>query len=451
MVVRYGKRARVVVASIAVTCVTSCGIIFGLDGLEYDAVDGGVSAAASTDASDASDAGTNAETSFDAEVPFDDKSRWTSYRPKTVNGAAYQAGPFDGRFVYFILFGATAVPSEIVRYDTSASFDDAAAWTAAAVRPIADVSAIRTLVFDGRYLTLPGLRLAEAGVPTGLTLRYDTQRPEADFLQPSSWEVFDTKALNSAAIGYIAAATIDGGVYLGPPGSVSPYLRHDAVAALDAGWTEGGASNTCAIAGLNTVIGAGCAGPYLYFVGACATRYDLRLPFTDPSAWSNESLLAIGVEHTGYQGTISTPSHVYATQVGFTDGGDGKWRIARIAPTAAFDAGFESREIAKTNTLLTGTLGGAFDGRYVYFAPFPRGTPTPGAVYLRFDTQKPFDDDSAWSFATAQALGLAGPIHRGAVFDGTYVYFAPAGALVPFVRYRANDLKQPFTQPCSTF
>jgi hypothetical protein len=32
-----------------------------------------------------------------------------------------------------------------------------------------------------------------------------------------------------------------------------------------------------------------------------------------------------------------------------------------------------------------------------------------------------------------------------------YVYFPPGGTNVPFVRYRATDVKSAFTQPCSAF
>ena len=83
--------------------------------------------------------------------------------------------------------------------------------------------------------------------------------------------------------------------------------------------------------------------------------------------------------------------------------------------------------------------GGAFDGRYVYFAP------AAGSVFVRFDTQGPYGSGSSW---TTYASTVPVSNYRGAVFDGRYVYFVPDGAVV--TRY---DSQASFADPAawSTF
>lgn len=66
--------------------------------------------------------------------------------------------------------------------------------------------------------------------------------------------------------------------------------------------------------------------------------------------------------------------------------------LAFSSPTS-----WASIDIAEINTLLRGYSGGAFDSRYVYFAPFFDGVAYHGRV-ARYDTTKPFGDDNSWGF-----------------------------------------------------
>jgi len=64
----------------------------------------------------------------------------------------------------------------------------------------------------------------------------------------------------------------------------------------------------------------------------------------------------------------------------------------------------------------------AFDGRYVYFAPYA------AATFVRFDTQGTFTNSSDWqqmSMSTAQGGTALGDAYDGMTFDGRYVYFTP--------------------------
>ena len=169
--VRSRARARFFVACVAVTCVTGCGIVLGLESLVYEpTLDGSVDGAADDARVERSDGGPDSPSpSVDAEAPFDLAARWTSYKPPGTSGPGYQAGPYDGRFTYFLLIVPAGTASAIVRYDTDAPFDAPESWSTFPVVGIADVSAHRALAFDGRYLWLPGVRTLDGGTLTGVS------------------------------------------------------------------------------------------------------------------------------------------------------------------------------------------------------------------------------------------------------------------------------------------
>jgi hypothetical protein len=83
--------------------------------------------------------------------------------------------------------------------------------------------------------------------------------------------------------------------------------------------------------------------------------------------------------------------------------------------------------------------GVTFDGRYAYFAP------QDGGVVFRFDTTKQLDDSGAWDrFDTHVAESPEGVSFAGAAFDGRYVYLAPYATTI--FRY---DTRAPFSAAAS--
>ena len=72
-----------------------------------------------------------------------------------------------------------------------------------------------------------------------------------------------------------------------------------------------------------------------------------------------------------------------------------------------------------------GMIGGAFDGRYIYFAPY--GQPDYTGDVLRLDTLGDFTDVAAWSSFNPDLNGVGvHPVgYWSAVFDGRYVIFIP--------------------------
>jgi hypothetical protein len=69
-----------------------------------------------------------------------------------------------------------------------------------------------------------------------------------------------------------------------------------------------------------------------------------------------------------------------------------------------------------------GFEGAAFDGRYIYFAPY---TGAQSGIIARYDTQATFDAGVSWATFDLTAVDPAAKGFAGAVFDGRYIYLAP--------------------------
>ena len=145
-------------------------------------------------------------------------------------------------------------------------------------------------------------------------------------------------------------------------------------------------------------------------------------PLNDPSRWSFFSVSAVANGLTKYSGVAFdgrylyfvpqfTPPNVlrYDTQASFTD--SASWTYYTPLPS-----------IVAAGGLGTGSytyLGSAFDGRYLYLAPFGANT-----YAVRYDTQQPFSHDEAWSAFNAATLDSAAN-YWGVISDGRYTYFVP--------------------------
>jgi hypothetical protein len=179
-----------------------------------------------------------------------------------------------------------------------------------------------------------------------------------------------------------------------------------------------------------------------FFNGASdlSLRYDPTKPFGDSKAWS--SLYTYGKANYISSGAFDG-RYVYLIPASarFNGAGGGTYDdlIARFDPQAASlsDASaWSSINVTDCNgaadLTVPGYLGGAFDGRYMYFAPTNDGNGASGKA-MRYDTQATFTDAGAWSWfdmttVTANAKGF-----EGIVFDGSYVYFVPSAYMIDLV------------------
>jgi len=331
---------------------------------------------------------------YDTTGAFQSSSSWAAFDPGAQGvgaiGDGYAGGVFDGRYVYFVpwAYGTGTYHGEVMRYDTWGVFDDTASWDAfnpgangVGTRP----RGYRGAVFDGKYVyfvpTFNGVKFH------GEFLRLDT---EGDFLDVASWTTFDTGV--AGVSGYNDG--FSGGAFDGRYAYFAPYHNgdnyHGRLLRLDtlddftnaAAWTaydpgEAGVGNDP-----DGYIGGVFDGTYVYFVpfnngttySGEVLRYDPALAFTDPQAWSTFDAPGegLGVDPTGFC-----------------------WAV--------------------------------YDGRYVTFVPMYNDSGSHNEM-LRFDTWGDFADVSAWTAFVPDSPGLG---YRGGAFDGKYIYFAPAGIYNP--------------------
>ena len=308
---------------------------------------------------------------YDTHKPLDDPKAWEGYDAEQTGGMlcqGYYGAAFDGRFVYFTpRRNVHGFHSRALRYDTRKPFTDPAAWDAHDAG--LEVS-YQGCAYDGRYLYFcPGY--GKGSRLSGLVLRYDTK---GGFDAPASWRTFDA----ASAVGP-KGVCFDGACFDG---------RYIYLAPL----AEGG-----------------------------VLRYDTSADFEGPKSWSLHDISRLGVVRC--VGAVFDGRYVYMVPYGKTR------VVVRYDTTAPFedDKAWEARDVAGVNGLYTiGYDGAAFDGRYVHFIPFWDEEGRFHANFLRYDTQKPFESPEAWSATDASRTdGLKTIGYNGGAFDGRYLYAAP--------------------------
>jgi len=279
----------------------------------------------------------------------------------------------DGRYVYYVpRTDGASHHSRVLRLDTSAPFADEQSWTAHDAGPPVSYQGG---AFDGRFAYFaPGYH-QETG-PSGLVMRHDTRQP---FSTADSFAFFDA----AAALGP-KCVCYDGAVYDG---------RHVYFAPLESG---------------------------------AVLRYNVGQEFEAPGSWQCHDLRHVSdLEGGACVGAIFDGRYVYfvpyahSTVVRYDTEGDFQEEASWSAFDAAGTSGLKCR----------GYDGAAFDGRHVYFIPFfEGGEATRGfhAHLLRYDTRVDFADSGAWQAADGSALAPPNPGgFNGGAFDGRFLYMAP--------------------------
>ena len=323
---------------------------------------------------------------FDTHGDFKDPKRWSAYDAGHTDGLVtkgFYGAVAAGRYVFFVPRQDNSVRfagnhTRMLRLDTEGDFKDPASWSAYDVGySITHQSA----AFDGRYVYLsPGYEEKEPNC-SGKVLRYDTQSSLTD---PKSYQIHDTADMHGGKTTSFDGAVFDGRhVYFAPldvPGRMLRYDTHGGFTDRQS-WQTFDASD---VNGLNMdkCVGAIFDGRYVYYTPykkAIVVRFDTRGDFADAEAWS--------------------------------------------AHDAEGTSGLLSR----------GYDGAACDGRYVYFIPFwngktggPQGCEGIHGEMLRYDTQADFADPASWQAADAGLTdGIETVGFNGGAFDGRFLYCAP--------------------------
>ena len=322
---------------------------------------------------------------YDSQGALNSTSSWAAYDASTTDGMdmrGFNSAVFDGRHVYFI---PRVAGGRVLRYDTRSAFKAADSWMGFDVNGVGGLTnqGYVSGLYDGRYLYLTPLE--DGGTRHGHVVRYDTRQP---FQQAGSWSVYDadgTRGLHT--VGYF------GCVYDGRYAYFAPHFD-----------------------------GTGYHGR--------ALRYDTRAPFASANAWeAYDAGNTGGLNCKGYAGGVFDGRYVY--YVPLRDGADLTNRHARMLrydTQGAFTNGgswtaFDAGSIGGLNT--KAYSGATFDGRFVYFAPYP-DVASPHGYVLRYDTQGSFASAGSWQAMDAgNTGGLSTKGYFGAVTDGRHVYFVP--------------------------
>ncbi len=253
----------------------------------------------------------------------------------------------------------------------------------------------------------------------------------SEFATNASWALFDVSSVNPGAKGYFGA-TFDGRyLYLAP---YNDNVFHGIVARYDT-TAPFGMSGSWATFDLNSVssnakgyLGAHFDGRYVYFVplanaaGAHGTvaRYDTTADFGAAASWSTFNLATVMPNARGYAGSAFDGRYLYLApyQVNSVPHG----LVARLDTTKPFGAAaWTLFDVATVTPSAKGFHGAAFDGRFVYLVPLENGT------VARYDTTLPFASAASWSTFDLVA-GLNAKAFSGSAFDGHFLYLAPFGA-----------------------
>ena len=316
---------------------------------------------------------------YDGHGDFEDPKSWSAYDAGNTSGLiskGYYGAVHAGDYIYYVpRRDDVGYHTRLLRYDRRRDFRDAGAWVAYDTGY--DISC-QSGAYDGRFIYLsPGYE-GDPSRNSGKVVRYDT---EGEFTDPSSYAMYDAGETAGLGSRCYDGACFDGRyVYFAPLAAgenegIALRLDTEGDFSSPASWSAMDGKGV----GLGTCVGAVYDGRFIYYVPyarSMAVRYDTYGSFDDPESWE--------------------------------------------AYNAAGTTGMNTK----------GYDGGCFDGRYIYYVPFHEGENSRDGFHcrlLRYDTMKGFDDPSAWDAADGGVYTYPpnpGGFNGGA-FDGRFVYFAP--------------------------
>lgn len=180
-------------------------------------------------------------------------------------------------------------------------------------------------------------------------------------------------------------------------------------------------------------------GRYLYFIPHGTSllqptgevlRYDTLLPYSASTSWQSFDVSSIDSRAKGFWGGVFDGRYIYFVADYNGIGGGYGDTFARFDTTQSFSNAASWKAYSPgsngVGTHAAGYVGGAYDGKYVYFAPLRSNIAVHGEV-MRLDTTTNFDEATSWSAYTPHddGVGVYGKGFTGVVFDGTYMYFVP--------------------------
>jgi hypothetical protein len=297
-------------------------------------------------------------------------------------------------------------------------------------------------LFDGRYVYL-----IPADTINGKLTRYDTTLP---FMTNTSYTAFNMLTLNANAKKFAGGAFDGRYIYLAPQDQTTGIVvRYDTTQGFNTSvaYTIFDARTT-----LNTwscgFQGAVFDGRYIYFVPYSTTggvsgtisRYDTTLSFTTVGSWTTFNSTGVSGSSSGFVGGAFDGRYVYyvPSNNGVVSGTVTRYDTTRSFTTIGSYSVYDMA--ANVNSYSKGFYGAVFDGRYIYYVMWSTDGTNGSGTLTRYDTTQAFS--SASSYTTTSVSPLSGALgFIGGVFDGRYVYYIGYGAGSSHTRY---DTTQPF-------
>lgn len=324
---------------------------------------------------------------YDTQGDFKEQASWASYDAGKTDGLesrGYAGAVFDGRYVYFVPFAIkTARHAIVLRYDTKSDFYSAASWSAYNAQQVAGQRAMgfTGAVCQGRYVYF--VPFGYAPYAHGYVIRLDTQ---GEFKNANSWKVYDaSKTDGLKAQGFYGAASDQRYIYFAPFNDGQQF--HGRV-----------------------------------------LRYDTQQDFNTPASWSAyDASQADGLVTVGYKGAIFDGQYMYF--VPFRNNENVHTKVLRYNTKGDFKAkdswsAYDASNISNLDT--RGYVGAIFDRRYIYYIPYSGENNIFHARFLRYDTQGDFKTTTSWTAFDAGSIdGLNTKGYKFGAYDGKYLYFAP--------------------------
>lgn len=180
-------------------------------------------------------------------------------------------------------------------------------------------------------------------------------------------------------------------------------------------------------------------GRYIYFVpyganpptgsrSGIVARYDTQNGFASSDSWSHFDLATVNPAAIGFLGGAFDGRYVYFIPL-YNAAYHGT--VARYDTKGDFTAGssWKTFDVSSVNPTATGFANAAFDGRYLYLAPYTNnganGTVIYSSTAARYDTQAEFGQMASWTTFDTSTLDASARGFLGAAFDGRYVYLIP--------------------------
>jgi hypothetical protein len=362
-----------------------------------------------------------------------DRNNWATFDTSVVvtgNPQSFAGGTFDGRYVLF----APYQTGFAVRFDTQGTFGMNGSWWSS--YDVSSVSGGTTgffgAAFDGQYTYFTPYSAGTQATEDGVVVRYDSK---GSFGDSSSWSRFDAQSVNMNAEGFAGEAFDGQYVYF------VPDLENLAVKMDTKAYGQGSSLSffDMTMLGNQTVgyVGAVYDGHHVNFVpdeSTVVAQYDTADAFDAAGSWATFNVASITAPATEFVGGVFDGRYLYLVP-NSTDTATSSL-VPRYDTTADIrsSGSWTVFDVSKVNSGASGFLGGAYDGRYVYFVPWANlwnpsqmTEPSFDGIIVRYDTTtNDFADASSWSyFDTAATLSSNASGFFGAVFDGRYLYLVP--------------------------